>query len=230
MSAIFAVCLIPGAAAADVSKKITIPTVTVSPDVYYPFDETLYIEGRAEPESAVQVQLQKQGSKSLRFSIKSDSTGEWVLAERIPMDAGDWEVRARAAGDPDQFSDWSNPRIFKVIINGVTLGGVNIKFSFLTLVIFFLLAMGGAIIWYFLLRVRQLKAAIIKKEIREAHESVHEGLAEIRRELLDETPTRETRRKSPSGDTASHKDHVLHQIDHLEKTMEQEIEDIEEKA
>ncbi|MDO8600006.1 MAG: hypothetical protein Q7R73_00075 [bacterium] len=73
------------------------PTIAVYPDVYYPFDEVLYLEGSAKPVSVVQLQLTKQGARPETFTTKSDSRGEWVFAEKIPLVAGEWEVRARIA-------------------------------------------------------------------------------------------------------------------------------------
>jgi hypothetical protein len=60
--------------------------------------------------------FQKQRTKPLTFRVKSDGRGEWVLAEKICLEAGDWEVRARESNpeNPEIASEWSNSRIFRV--------------------------------------------------------------------------------------------------------------------
>ena len=43
-----------GYASAAIQPEIpTPPLITVNPDIYYPFDEILYIEGRAQPRQAL---------------------------------------------------------------------------------------------------------------------------------------------------------------------------------
>jgi len=205
------------------------PTINVHPDVYYSFDEVLYFEGRAQPNSSVQIQFQKGGAKPVKINVRSDNNGEWVLAEKIPLEEGDWEVRARIMKDGDAVSGWSNPRIFKVIATGVTIGGVNIKFTFLSLLLVILLVAGIFTIWYFLWKVKKLKSRLVTKEIREAKQSIGEGFAELRRDLLDELKLLEPSHKRLSLEEFTRKEHILRELDLLEKNMEKEISDIEEK-
>lgn len=162
-------------ALAQKPAELPSPTIAVSPDVYYPLDEVLYLEGRADPSVTVEIQLTKSGAKPRKFSVRADPRGEWVLAEKVPLEAGDWEARARAIGAKDTVSDWSNPRVFKTIVSGITIGGVNIKFAFLVLVIVVLLLLGGVAFLYFYTRVRSLQAVLRDKEIREAKERFVRG-------------------------------------------------------
>lgn len=82
---------------ASAASDLSAPTIAVYPDVYYPFDEVLYLEGSAKPATVVRVQLTKQGARPEIFTVKSDARGEWVFAEKIPLVAGEWEARARIA-------------------------------------------------------------------------------------------------------------------------------------
>src|SRR3989344_2574005 len=121
------------------SKNLVAPTISISHDIYYPLDEILYIEGRVKPDSTIEIQFQKQGARPLKFVSKSDANGEWVLAEKVPLEAGDWEVRVRALEGKDKVSAWSNPRVFKVIVSGIVIGGINIKFAALSFLIVILI-------------------------------------------------------------------------------------------
>lgn len=132
-------------------------------------------------------------------------------------------------GLEERVSDWSNPRVFKVIASGVTIGGVNIKFAALVFVIVVLLGCGIALALYFSWRVRRLRASLVAKEIREAQASVRDGLSELRRDLLDELKFFESSGKALSADELSRKEHILRELDMLEKNMEKEIGDIEER-
>jgi hypothetical protein len=215
-------------------KELPQPTIAINPDIYYPLDEVLYIEGGAEPNFMVQIRFEKQGAKPTTFTAKSDSRGEWVLAEKIPLAAGDWEVRARIVDkqNKDNFSDWSNPRVFKVILNGITIGGVNIKFAVLSLIIIILLIGGVALILYFKHRVQRLKEVILDKEIGEAQESVREGFSELRQSLSDELRVLDSR-PNLSQEELARKEQVLRNLENLEHNIERniqkEIKDIEDK-
>ncbi|MCH7882881.1 hypothetical protein IIA95_00460 [Patescibacteria group bacterium] len=211
------------------AEHLPAPTINISPDVYYPLDEILYIEGVSRPNSAVQIQLTKQGARPVRFTVRSDVNGEWVLAEKVPLTAGDWEVRARLLHAKDSASSWSNPRVFKAIVSGITVGGINIKFAFLSFLVVVLLALGIAAFWYFSWKVKRLNARLLTKEIREAKDSVREGLSELRRDLLDELRILELSGKKLSADERARKEHVLRELDTLGRNMEKEIQDIEEK-
>lgn len=210
------------------AQENTISTINVYPDIYYPIDESLYLEGRAKPDSIIQINFQKQGSKPRNFTVKSNANGEWVFAEKIPLEAGDWEVRARENFANGKLGEWSNPRVFKVIQNGIIIAGVSIKFAVLAFTIFFFLLLSGFIFWYFNARVRLLKEIIVKKEAQEAHESVREGIAEIRKDLLNELKLLTMSNKELSNEEIQRKEHVLRELDRVENEMNKEIRDIEE--
>ena len=144
--------------------------------------------------------------------------------------AGDWEVRARII-DPqnaDNVSEWSNPRVFKAVVNGITIGGINIKFAALSLVIILLLILGIVSVLYFTNRVSRLKAVLLNKEIREAQEAARKGFSEMRQNLLDELKLLESRKNLSVGEL-ERKTHLLRDLENLERGVEKEIEDIEEK-
>lgn len=157
----------------------------------------MYLEGNAEPNFIIQIRFQKQGAKPLTFTAKSDSRGEWVLAEKVPLEAGDWEVRARTvdAENKDNISEWSNPRVFKVIISGITIGGINIKFAALFLIIVVLLS---------------------------------RGFVELRQGLIDELQILESH-KNLSQEELVRKEQLLRNLENLERNMQREIKDIEER-
>lgn len=202
------------------AEVVPVPEIAVNPDVYYPLDEILYLEGRAMPNATLQIQFAKQGARPVQFGAKSDPNGEWVLAEKVPLEAGDWEARVREVFGNDKVSEWSNPRVFKVIVSGVTIGGVNIKFASLVLIIVIILVVGMGIFFYFMGKVRHLNSVLLSKEIREAQGSIREGFSELRRDLLEELRLLESSGTTLSADEISRKDHILRELELLQKNME----------
>jgi ABC-type transport system involved in cytochrome bd biosynthesis fused ATPase/permease subunit len=113
-------------------------------------------------------------------------------------------------------------------VSGITIGGINIKFAALSLTIVVLLILGAMIIFYFTRRVSRLKAALVGKEIREARESIREGFSELRQNMLDELRMLESQ-SALSAEELARKELLLRNLEKLEKGMEKEIGDIEEK-
>jgi hypothetical protein len=100
-----------------VGVKISEPYISISPDYFYTIEEILYIEGRSDPNAVVTVDLRKDSGteKPIRFQIKADSSGEWVVAEKTNLSIGDWQVKARQQVGAD-VSDWSNPRVIHSVV------------------------------------------------------------------------------------------------------------------
>src|SRR3989338_6184467 len=217
---------------ADAQKETPRPApfIVIQPDVYYPQDEILYIEGKGAAKSIIELRLQKQGAKPFTFTIKADSNGDWALAERVPLEEGEWEARARTQAEDGSVSEWSSPRIFRTVKTGITLGGITIKFAFLSLVIVLLCVIGAALIIYFVMRVRKLRYLLMTKEVREAKEAVRENLSLLRTELLEELRLMALPGKALSAEELSRKERVFRELDQIERRMEKEIDDIQEKT
>lgn len=177
------------------AEELPAPTIAVSPDLYYSLDEILYLEGKAVPNSTVQVQFQRQGSKPLNLNARSDANGEWVLAEKVPLESGNWEVRTRLVKASGNASAWSNPRILKAVVTGVTVGNITVKY--VPVVIFLFLAVLASIIllMYSVFRVRVIQRLEQQKEISEKTEFLERSLKEKELQAEEEKAAREKTEK-----------------------------------
>ncbi len=190
--------------------ELLVPTININPDVYYPVDEILYIEGRAAPNMTIEIQFRKEGSKSVLLVSHADQNGEWVLAQKTPLDAGDWEARARVA-TTDATSAWSNPRIIRVVITGVVIGGITLKFNILLFLVF---ASGGLVLYLFFR---------LKKETRAKTEAlIGRDLSDFRRDVVDELKHvggGGRGRQSFSPEEGEHRDKLLRELDSIEREI-----------
>lgn len=204
------------------------PTIIINPDIYYPLDEILYLEGRAPANFAIQIQFQKSGVKPIRVIAKSDQNGEWVFAGRAPLEAGNWEIRARAMKN-EQVSEWSNPRVVKVIFTGIVLGGVAIKFSVLALIIIGLLVIGGAGTFYYSRKVKRLREesqrTLEQKEREILGSEVEQNFTELRRKVEKELEHIERRLEKGelTDEEKEHREHLIREIKEIEETIEKKI-------
>ena len=126
------------------------PYISVSPNLFYPLDEVLYIEGRGVPGATVTLTLEKEkpDDQPLKFTAHVDSFGEWVVAERTFLSSGVWRVYARQELG-DEVSERSNPRVVRSVVTGINIFGYQVKYVVLAglFLLVFLLVM--AIFFYF---------------------------------------------------------------------------------
>jgi len=209
------------------AEDLVIPTIAVYPNTYFPLDEVLYLEGRAQPQSSVQIYFQKYGSKPVRLNVRSDENGEWVLAQKVLLDSGDWEVRARMVKSSGEISGWSNQRVFEAVVSGITIGSVSIKFTILSSALVILIIVIAFLVWYFVFRIRRLNTQLFMKEVREAKDTLSVGLSGLRKDILDELRILESRGGPLSAEDLSRKEHLLRELDRVKIQVEREIEDIE---
>jgi len=166
-------------------EALPTPNIAVSPDIYYPQDEIIYLEGSALPDSTLEINFQKQGQKPITLTTRSDVRGEWVLAEKVPLVEGDWKVRARIVKFSGEVSIWSNPRLIKAVATGFVVGGVTFKFSALVFSMLFIFVLSSFLIIYFYSRMRRYQIQTQNLRIKDLQKELAQKRAELDKSLLD---------------------------------------------
>ena len=204
------------------------PYIAISPDNFYTLEEILYIEGRSEPNAIVTVTLTKQqGEKPVKFTVKADSMGEWVVAEKTYLSAGNWQVRAKQLVGT-QVSGESNPRVIQSIVTGVNLFGWNIRYVAIAAVILVFLAVIAFIFFYFRRKIARLRRGLMAKQLHETEDRFHRGFAEIRKDLMDQLKDLavNSQGRPLTTEEIEKRDHVLRELEELEMNLEHDVTDI----
>jgi len=212
-------------------QEILEPTISISPDYFYTFDEVLYIEGRSNPNAIVTVTLQKQGEQPVKFTIKADSSGEWVVAEKAYLSAGNWQVRAKQQVG-GILSGESNPRVIRSIVTGVNIFGLNIRYVVIAIVVFAFLFTLLIVFIYFHRKIARLKKGLLEKHLHETEERFHKGFAELREDLMDQLKdlANNTAGRVLTPEEIDKRDRIIRQLEELEQNLEHDIGDISRKA
>ena len=214
-----------------VYQEILEPTISISPDYFYTFEEVLYLEGRANPNAIVTVTLQKQGEQPVKFTVKADSSGEWVVAEKTYLSGGNWQVRAKQQVG-GILSQESNPRVIRSVVTGITLLGLNIRYVVIAAVSFvFIITLVGIFI-YFHRKINRLKRGLLEKHLHETEERFHKGFAELRSDLMGQLKdlANDTAGRILSSDEIEKRDRLLRQLEELEQNLEHDLGDIGRKS
>ena len=205
------------------------PYISISPDYYYPMEEILYLEGRANPNAIVMIQIRKDAGteKPINFKVKADASGEWVVAEKTYLSAGNWQVRARQQVGV-LVSGESNPRVIRSVVTGVNVFGLNIRYVAIAgIILVFILAIFFVFI-YFRRKIARLQKGLIEKQLHETEERFHRGFAEIRKELMDELKALATNAEGRplTSEEVEKRDRVLRELESLEQGLDHDITDI----
>jgi hypothetical protein len=188
------------------------PYISISPDQFYPLEEILYVEGRADPNAIVSVLIEKQGDKPIKFTVKADSAGEWVVAEKTFLSAG-------------------NPRVIRSVVTGIDFFGLQVRYAVLAAVAALFLAIITALFIYFRKKIQRLQRGLMEKQLRETEERFHKGFAEIRGELMDQLKAlaNETQGRALTPDEVGRRNRILAELEELERNLEHDIGDISKR-
>jgi hypothetical protein len=188
-SAILFLCLLIGG---FVSAAEFPPEITISPEKYFAGEETIYLQGKAEPNIQFFLFLKdKDGNEVKKWPAQSNSQGDWSFISRDLVKAGQYDLSTGIQNGKEAV--FSEKRPVEVFLNGFYFFGLGISFKnliFILVVIFFFFF---AVFWALHLKIRKAKRKM-QKEAREARDIcgiVFEGLQEkIRKrvELIDSQP------------------------------------------
>ena len=174
-------------------KPIESPQITIWPETYVSGEETLYIEGTTLPENEITIFLKKNEKVIKKWQTLSNSQGEWSFSTKDLIKSGTYYLSAQAKDKRGAVSEVTEQKTVEISLSGLAFGPILITFRTLAL-IFALISILGILIFGFLVfRIWQSKK-ILKKETKEAKESVRtsfEGLRkeiEKRIEMLDSQP------------------------------------------
>ncbi|MDO8430257.1 MAG: hypothetical protein Q7S73_02735 [bacterium] len=133
---------------ADNQKAVLPPPAFVNPEDFHSVEEVLYLEGRANPNASVTVAVQKPGENSLQLTAQALDSGEWIIAKKIILGSGIYEIRAQQQLG-NLVSGWSEPQIMKSIVTGIHILGLNILYINIVLALLIILVPLAAIFSYF---------------------------------------------------------------------------------
>ncbi|MBI2023581.1 hypothetical protein HYT01_03405 [Candidatus Giovannonibacteria bacterium] len=236
-------CILPLSVRAQ--TNIPVPVISVIPAQYYPMDEVLYMEGKAKPDSKVDIFFEKYsgGAAPIKITVEANDAGEWFLNEDLDLPSGEWMVRARHA-DPQ--GDWSNPRILRSINSGFTVFGITVKYLPLAISVFIFIIAGFGLILYSFLRIQSVKRLgkehashemleaakkIAREKEKEAIELVVEkGFVNVKRDIELELDHLNSKLKA-AGDLLpeefDHRDKLLRELSKLEQEIDKKVRDLD---
>jgi len=161
---------------------IETPKITIVPEKYIAGEETLYIEGTALPQVEVMIFLKTENEEIKRWQTTSNDKGEWSLSTKDFIKPGTYNLSVMAQDERGAISNFSQDYRIEVSFSGLSVGGLMITLKNMILVLAVILLLGILFALWYLYRANLTKKRL-KKEIKEAKESLVNNFSNLEREI-----------------------------------------------
>ncbi len=181
------------------------------------------MEGRAPHGAAVQILLQQPGEEPIRLEATADEMGAWSFSRRLPLTGGYWEVRLMARDAAGNESPWTSGRTIRAVETGVEFAGATLKFSYVAVLLLFLLAGGLAFFIYSFVRARGLRKEELLRSQRQRIKTLERR--------MHEKEVAELRQVVRNGFESIKQQKLSHEeISKVEDAIEKELRDLEDEV
>jgi len=208
-------------------KSIQPPEILIYPKTYNSGEEMMYIEGKAVPGFSIDVFLEKENSRKIWKAV-SDKDGNWSVLTNELLNDGVYDLSARATDRRGATSDLSSKYQMSVVLSGFSLGSHLVTFKSAARLMFLLMIAVVLITTYIYIRIRSHKKKL-QKETIEAQRKLKKAFIELKKKLekkieyLDSRPGLNAREKKM-------RDEIFNLLKDSERTIYQEIKDIEDEV
>lgn len=209
-----------------IAADSSVPTITLSPTIYYAGDEVLHIEGKSTPNSNVEIVFTSIDWAPKTFTVGSDASGKWIFLQRLFLDKGRWEVKARNTLGQNSETIWSDPADFISVPTVFVIGGLKIKFSTLNILVLASLAAFVVIVMLAIFRFKSVQREVRAFRMGSTERLMKGKIDDVRRDITEELWRLEKKLKQSGSFTpeeAEHREKLLVELKKYEKDMEQEI-------
>jgi uncharacterized protein (UPF0333 family) len=204
--------------------KIPPPKITVCPEIYNAGEETLYLEGVAEPNLNILIYLKSGEEIAGKWQIASSGEGRWVFYTKDLVRPGNYYLTAQSQTN-NLSSGFSNQCQVRINLRGLAFGNFLLSFKYLSIIAGFILLFFIITAFYFAIRKRNARNKL-KKEIAEVRIAMSQAFSaldkqtEKRIELFDEQAGFNTQERQIYNDSKNY-------INNARASIEKEVGDIE---
>lgn len=168
-----------------VIRPIEKPTIVLYPTTYIAGEERFYAEGTALPKAEVELLLEKNNNILKSWQTLSDINGDWSFSTAEILHSGTYYLFGRAKDARGAISDFSPKHEVEVKFNGIAIGPILITFRNLALGLVIVLLILVILATRHLAKSFKVKK-ILKKETKEAEESLRAGFSELKQDIIKE--------------------------------------------
>lgn len=163
-------------------EPIKPPQIIIWPESYVAGEETFYLEGIALPEAEIIISLEKEKRELKRWQTLSNEKGEWFFSTKELIGSGTYYLSVKAKDKKGMVSDISDSYPVEISLSGLSLGPLMLTFKILVSILGIFLGLIVVLGGYFIGSAQRTKK-ILKKETREAKESLRNNFATLKKEI-----------------------------------------------
>jgi len=227
LSALFCACFLIFPLAAGAVEK---PTIIIWPKTHVSGEERFHVEGTAPSQAEVIIFLEKDGKLLKEWQALANDQGEWLFSMVDLLRPGVYYLFSQARDKTGAVSDFSAKQKVEVRFSGLVLGAFLLTFKNLAL------GLAAALLILVILAIYFTKnnlrdKKILKKETKEAEESLHKGFDELEKDIKREIEKLESvKSKKELGEKEKEIiKNLKEDLKEVEKYIGKEIKDIEKE-
>jgi hypothetical protein len=134
-------------------ELVSAQEILVAPEIYYPLEDVLYLDGRADPNSRLELLLTQPEAKPVLLEIVVNEKGEWNFRKNLKLADGFWLAKVRLANGE---SNWSEPKAIQSVMNGYYLGSIGLQYVSVAILLSGALAFFGFVVIYLLIKAKKI--------------------------------------------------------------------------
>lgn len=210
------------------AAELPTPEILIYPEIYLAGEEILYLEGKALPNSKVILSLKKDNLQLKIWEVSSDENGNWIFSTNELFKSGNYQILSRTKDVKGTLSNFSPEYQIKVVLAGLSFGSRIITYQNLLLILI-ILALTTSFFSIYLILSRLKKArAKLKKETREAAESLKNTFNNLRKDLEKKIEYFDSK-PGLSPEERKLRDEIMIILRNSEEQVRKEIKDIEKE-
>ncbi len=164
------------------------------------------------------------------WKTSSDNQGLWKFTTIELLESGIYHLFTRAQDVRGALSEFSPKQDIEVIFSGLAIGPLLITFRNLVLILAIILSASVILVVYFIQKnIRSRKK--LKRETKEAEESLHKGFSELKEDIVKEVERLEGVKTKKELNEAEKKvvENLRKDLEEVEKYISKEIKDVEKE-
>lgn len=210
--------------------EVTVPApeISVYPRYYTAGEELFYAEGKASPDSTVILFLNRGENMIKTWEILSDPNGNWIFSTDELFKTGDYVFLAKTRDSEGNLSSFSTGYRVKIKLAGFCIGPWMVLYSAFSIILIILILLTFLFLFFIILSRNRKERARLKKETREAKESLEKTFVEIGKELVKKIEYLDSK-PGLNAEEKKLRDEIFYLLKNSESLISKEIDDIKKE-
>jgi len=210
-------------------ESIPVPEFTFCPETFNSGGEALYIEGTSLPNVKVLIFFKKDEKLVKQWEAQADEKGNWFLKQEGLFKSGLYRISVRAKDSKGAISDPSKECVFRVALEGISIGSWIISYASLSWLFLLLFIIGLILLLYLIWKVKKTKETR-ERETKDLKNKFYKEYNELKTDIERQIEMfNKAKGKRPLTVLEKQREkELLQDLSDVERVFREELKDIED--